>query len=332
MKKHIDFYTQMILGGGSDSGGGGGTPGQAATIQVGSTTTGEPGTQAQVTNSGTANAAVFDFVIPRGADGADGGAPGADGAPGQAATIQVGQVTTGEPGTPASVTNVGTENAAVFDFVIPKGADGADGEDGAPGADGADGAPGQAATIQVGQVTTGEPGTPASVTNVGTENAAIFDFVIPKGEPGESGGGSISGGDDLARYAFSLPDEIDCSMFQFASDLSGVTYHTKTGITIVGDSSDEKAHVWLPKFETHKPLNSTDYTKFNFLIPVAITYGVTTAYVLIPASGYWDFTSATPKMNVQTAPTFFNATRQEGSDFNLLSEFYITVTPEEVSQ
>ena len=43
-----------------------GPPGAAATVTVGSTTTGEPGTQAQVTNSGTAQNAVLDFTIPRG--------------------------------------------------------------------------------------------------------------------------------------------------------------------------------------------------------------------------------------------------------------------------
>lgn len=46
--------------------------GSAATIQVGTTTTGEAGTDAQVTNSGTSSAAVFNFVIPRGAKGEQG--------------------------------------------------------------------------------------------------------------------------------------------------------------------------------------------------------------------------------------------------------------------
>lgn len=39
---------------------------------VGTTTTGEPGTQAMVTDSTGAPAHTFDFVIPRGADGVDG--------------------------------------------------------------------------------------------------------------------------------------------------------------------------------------------------------------------------------------------------------------------
>lgn len=50
---------------------------------------------------------------------------------------------------------------------------------------GPQGEPGAAATVTVGTVTTGEPGTDAIVTNSGTENAAVLDFTIPKGENGE---------------------------------------------------------------------------------------------------------------------------------------------------
>ena len=39
-------------------------------------------------------------------------------------------------------------------------------------------------TIQIGKVTTGEAGTPASVENVGTPKDAVLDIVIPKGEDG----------------------------------------------------------------------------------------------------------------------------------------------------
>ena len=44
-----------------------------------------------------------------------------------------------------------------------------------------------AATVNVGSVTTGDPGTEASVINSGTDTDAIFDFVIPRGEPGGGG-------------------------------------------------------------------------------------------------------------------------------------------------
>lgn len=65
---------------------------------------------------------------------------GPAGPAGSAATVTVGTVTTGNAGTEASVTNSGTESAAVLNFVIPKGADGINGTNGAPGAAGEAGA------------------------------------------------------------------------------------------------------------------------------------------------------------------------------------------------
>lgn len=55
---------------------------------------------------------------------------GATGIKGDAGTIEIGIVTTNNPNTKASVTNVGTSTAAVLDIVIPRGADGTDGVDG----------------------------------------------------------------------------------------------------------------------------------------------------------------------------------------------------------
>ena len=60
------------------------TQGPAATIAVGTTTTGAEGTNASVVNSGNTAAAVFDFTIPRGDTGAQGpqGIQGPAGTPG----------------------------------------------------------------------------------------------------------------------------------------------------------------------------------------------------------------------------------------------------------
>ena len=69
-----------------------------------------------------------------------------------------------------------------------KGDTGATGAKGDKGNTGAQGAP---ATIRIGTVTTGEPGTEASVTNSGTRYDAIFNFVIPRGYPGSGGGSSV---------------------------------------------------------------------------------------------------------------------------------------------
>lgn len=77
----------------------------------------------------------YEITAPKGAKGdkGDAGGKGDPGVPGKAATIQVGNVTTGAAGTPASVSNVGTDEAAVFDFAIPRGDKGADGAAGADG-------------------------------------------------------------------------------------------------------------------------------------------------------------------------------------------------------
>lgn len=77
---------------GADATGPAGPPGAAATIRVGATITGVPGSAAIVSNVGTSSAAIFNFTIPQGAVGATGatgaigpmGAAGASGTPGAA--------------------------------------------------------------------------------------------------------------------------------------------------------------------------------------------------------------------------------------------------------
>lgn len=153
-----------------------GNTGSAATVAVGSVSTGSAGSSASVTNTGTSAAAVLDFAIPRG----DTGSKGDKGDTGSAATISVGTVSTGNAGSSASVTNTGTAGAAVLDITIPRGDKGDKGDTGSTGNTGA------AASIAVGTVTTLPPGSSASVTNVGTSSAAVFDIAIPKGDTGSA--------------------------------------------------------------------------------------------------------------------------------------------------
>ena len=84
-----------------------------------------------------------------------------------------------------------------------KGDPGAKGEKGDKGADGAPGVQGEAgmaATISVGIVSTGEPGTQASVTNAGTDSTAVLNFVIPRGEKGATGAKGDTGATGEAGY------------------------------------------------------------------------------------------------------------------------------------
>lgn len=68
-----------------------GDPGAAATVTVGTTQTGEAGTEATVQNGGTTSAAVLNFVIPKGEKG-DTGAAGPGVSVGSAAPSEPGQV------------------------------------------------------------------------------------------------------------------------------------------------------------------------------------------------------------------------------------------------
>ena len=95
-----------------------GDAGGAATVTVGSVTTGVVGSNASISNSGTSQQAVLNFTIPTGADGANG----------TAASVTVGTVTTGTAGTNASVSNSGDTSSAVLDFTIPRGDTGPSGD------------------------------------------------------------------------------------------------------------------------------------------------------------------------------------------------------------
>ena len=88
-----------------------GADGRSATVNTGTTTTGLPGTDAMVTNSGTTSDAIFNFVIPRGEQGERGPAgsgsqiaiedDGVDVHPNQMAAFSVINFTTGISATPS---------------------------------------------------------------------------------------------------------------------------------------------------------------------------------------------------------------------------------------
>ena len=179
--------------------------GRAATITIGTVTTGSPGSDANVTNSGTAGEAVLDFTIPTG-DTVELRISGgylqwknttaatwtnileiAD----ITATIGIGTVTTGDPGTDVLVTNSGAGKDAVFNFAIPRGDSVELRIDSgyiqwktttATTWNNLHAVSAITPTITVGTVTTGDAGTNVAVTNSGTGKDGIFNFTIPRGD------------------------------------------------------------------------------------------------------------------------------------------------------
>lgn len=61
---------------------------------------------------------------------------GGGGEPGGTISLSIGDVVTGEPGTEASVVNVGTSTEQIWNITIPRGDTGRDGQNGADGKDG----------------------------------------------------------------------------------------------------------------------------------------------------------------------------------------------------
>ena len=152
-KSNTNYDTEWI-----DKPGGG-----TVSVNVGKTTTGEPGTNASVTNSGDETNVVLNFTIPRGNTGPQGpqGKQGPAGAPGPAGPGVATGGTTGQVLAKKSNTNYDTE-------WIDK-----------PG--------GGTVSVNVGKTTTGEPGTNASVTNSGDETNVVLNFTIPRGNTGPQG-------------------------------------------------------------------------------------------------------------------------------------------------
>lgn len=139
-----------------------------ATITVGTTTTGAPGTAATVTNSGTLENVVLDFTIP-------GGATGPTGATGVAGEIGP----TGPQGIQGLTGEIGPTGATG-----PIGATGPQGIQGLTGEIGPTGPTGATPTITIGTVTTGEPGTDAEATITGTAPDFVLNLTIPQGPTG----------------------------------------------------------------------------------------------------------------------------------------------------
>lgn len=141
------------------------------------------------------------------------GVPGNDGQDGQSATLAIGQVVTGAPGSSASVINSGTAQNAVLDITIPTGAQGPQGLQGIQG---------PAGTLTIRNVVTVPSTQPASVVNAGTANNAILDMNIPAGAAASVSVGTVttlapnsnvsvvnSGTTEAAVFDFSIPRGAD---------------------------------------------------------------------------------------------------------------------------
>lgn len=172
----------------------------ASAIGIGDTTTLEPGNNATVTEKVVEGVHQFSFGIPKGEKGdkgADGG-KGDTGPAGPYTDIEIGTVTTGDPGTDAEASfDTTTPGVALLDLKIPRGAPGTDGATGPAGPEGPQGQ-------------TGETGPAGPAGDTGPAGAAAgFGTVDATATTGTTAGATVTtDGPDTAKnmhFAFTIP-------------------------------------------------------------------------------------------------------------------------------
>lgn len=110
-------------------------------------------------------------------------------------------------------------------------------------------------------MTTGEPGTPAQVTNSGSEQDAVFDFVIPKGDPGENCC------DQELLSAYSTPSKPGSDGMALVFDKNGAV--TGTAITHTEGTGEFVIHETGYYFVTfHGTLSPGPCTQFPLTISI----------------------------------------------------------------
>jgi hypothetical protein len=178
------------------------TSGGTVSVNVGETLTGEPGTNASVTNSGNETNVILNFTIPRGKTGPQGpqGEPGADGKTGP-------QGPQGKPGADGKTGPQGPQGEPGADGKTgpqgPQGEPGADGKtgpqgpQGKPGADGKTGPQGPAGPGVATGGTTRQVLAKKSNTNYDTEWINPLPYV-PIGGIIEWDGTGLNGAPDLS--------------------------------------------------------------------------------------------------------------------------------------
>jgi hypothetical protein len=226
-KSNANFDTEWI----NNSGGG-----STVSVNVGKTTTGEPGTNASVTNSGDESNVVLNFTIPRGDTGKTG--PQGPAGPGIASGGTTGQV-------------LAKKSNANFDTEWINNSGG-----------------GSTVSVNVGKTTTGEPGTNASVTNSGDESNVVLNFTIPRGDTGKTGPqgpagpGIASGGTTGQVLAKKSNANFDTEWINNSGGGSTVSVNvgeTLTGepgsnasVTNSGDESNVVLNFTIPRGDTGK--------------------------------------------------------------------------------
>lgn len=159
------------------------------------------------------------------------------------------------------------------------------------------GDPGEAATLEIGNVTASEPGSDPSVTNSGTAQEAILNFILPRGQTGPEG----PAGQTQIHFsaAAEFPAAGDSTMLYVDNTVSPAIIYTWTGNAYVQASADISTVMAMlaTPFDPEQDYAAGQYVTYNKQY-----WKFTTA----KSAGEWD-TSKAVATNVGTELSSVNA-------------------------
>lgn len=170
------------------------------------------------------------------------------------------------------------------------------------------GDPGEAATLEIGTVTASEPGSAPSVTNSGTAQEAILNFILPRGQTGPEG----PAGQTQIHFsaAAEFPAAGDSTMLYVDNTVSPAIIYTWTGNAYVQASVDISTVMAMlaTPFDPEQDYTAGQYVTYNK------QYWKFTA---TKSAGEWDASKAVAT-NVGTELSSVNASKTN-VDLNLTS-------------
>ena len=155
--------------------------------------------------------------------------------------------------------------------------------------------------MSVGTVTTGDPGTEAAVTNSGTENAAVLNFTIPKGQDGAAApvellsaystpSQSVSSGDSLIfdrndlNYGTSIAHSSNSSAFTISQPgIYTVSFHSSAA-PATGDTLPLNLLFYLNLNGTSVAGGGAEHTFTSAVETANLAFSVPVAVSTVPAT------------------------------------------------
>lgn len=183
---------------------------------------------------------------------------------------------------------------------------------------------GDAATIEIGTVTATEPGGAPAVTNSGTSQDAVFNFVLPRGQQGPKGDQGAPGQEQIVFAAASaFPTTGDPAMLYVDNTVSPAIIYTWSGSAYVQASADISTVMSMlaTPFSEAESYTAGKYVTYN---------GQYWRFTVDKAAGAWDASKAeATNIGAELSALNANSARMYDSAFSAATsvaneEFVIT--------